>query len=154
MKNKHKIPMKRLKRDANAARGATLVEALISVGIMSFVIVSILSGFSQQQMTTRNTAAKNMAVRLGEMRMEEVLKFSGEQLQANAGTIIDYVMVKPNSYEVVAVNPNEQKQYRRTININMDFMGDLATIIVTVDYPMTGTSYPFQLVIKSRRSQR
>ena len=62
-------------------RGGSLVEALVSVAIISFVVVSILSGFAQQQADTNRNTDKNMAVMLAEMRMEEMLKFvSGERL--------------------------------------------------------------------------
>jgi type II secretory pathway pseudopilin PulG len=140
------------KRKARLEKGSGLVEILISVGILSFVIVSILSGFSQQQLNTRNTASKNLAVRLAEMKIEEVFKFPSANMQT--GDTIDYVIPKPSSYEIMDTNPNEQKQYRRTVTITMDFMGQMADVTVTVDYPLTGSTYPNQVVIKTRRGAK
>jgi type II secretory pathway pseudopilin PulG len=134
-------------------KGASLVEALLSVAILSFVIVSILSGFSQQQMTTRNTAARNVAVRLAEMKMEEILKFPTPQLTEE--TFRDYVIAKGNGFEVfdeaTAGDPNEQKQYRRTCEVDIDMLGQIATISVTVDYPLTGTVYPSRVQLRTKR---
>ncbi len=134
-------------------KGASLVEALLSVTIMSFVIVSILSGFSQQQMTTRNTSAKNTAISLAEMKMEEMLKWPTPQLTEE--TFRDYVIVNNSGYqvydEVTDGNPNEQKQYRRTIDVNIDMLGQIAIIKVTVDYPLTGTTYPSSVELKTKR---
>jgi type II secretory pathway pseudopilin PulG len=52
-------------------KGFTIVEALVAMAILAFVIVTILGGFSQQQVATRKTATKNTALILAEMRLEE-----------------------------------------------------------------------------------
>jgi type II secretory pathway pseudopilin PulG len=140
-------------------KGGTLVEALISIAIISFVIVSILSGFAQQQADTSRNTDKNMAVMLAEMRMEELLKFPSESLSIE--TFVDYVVLKPNGYVVYGEEdsiPNELRQFRRTATITKeDLLQQLATIQVTVDYGASKGSgsdmnYPYSVQLTSRRS--
>jgi Tfp pilus assembly protein PilV len=130
-------------------RGTSLVEALISVGIMSFVIVSILSGFSQQQMSTRNSTSRNAAVQMAEIRMEEMLKFATTQMIAE--NFNDFIVFQDEGFEVFTADPNKQKQFRRETKITMDLLGQVATIEVTVRYPLTGTIYPFSVTMVTRR---
>jgi len=142
-------------------RGGTLVEALISLAIISFVIVSILSGFSQQQTDTSRNTDRNMAVMLAEMRMEELMKFPSGQLVQE--TFVDYVVLKPNGFVVYGEGvqaPKEVRQFRRTAAITReDLLQQLATIRVTVDYgamkKKKGSSdliYPYSVQLTSRRS--
>lgn len=130
-------------------RGASMIEALISVGLLSFVIVSILGAFSQQQANTRSTSARNIAIRLAEMRLEDLLKFPTSQMTEE--TFVDYVIAKENGFDVFDSDPNQQQQYRRTTRIIMDLLGQIATLEVTVDYPLTSTSYPFQVTMRTKR---
>lgn len=140
-------------------KGGSLVEALISIAIISFVIVSILSGFTQQQANTSRNTDYNMAVMLAEMRMEELLKFPSGQLAQE--TFVDYIVLKPNGFEVYDETkpvPSELRQFRRTAAITReDLLQQLATIRVTVEYSAregTGTHmiYPFRVELTSRRS--
>ncbi|MGD2088692.1 MAG: hypothetical protein PVH61_21115 [Candidatus Aminicenantes bacterium] len=140
-------------------KGASLVEALISVAIISFVIVSILSGFTQQQADTSRNTDKNMAVMLAEMRMEELLKFPSSKMLEE--TFVDYIVPKPNGYEVFGEDdtpPNELRQFRRTARIEkLDLLKQLATITVTVEYGArkgAGTEmlYPYRIEMTTRRS--
>ena len=140
-------------------KGGSLVEALISVAILSFVVVSILSGFAQQQADTNRNTDKNMAVMLAEMRMEELLKFPSDSLLIEA--FVDYVVLKPNGYIVYGEGdtvPNELRQFRRTATITKeDLLQQLATIRVTVEYNArkgagTDVIYPFRVELTSRRS--
>jgi len=142
-------------------KGGTLVEALISVAIISFVIVTILSGFSQQQANTNRNTDRNMAVMLAEMRMEELLKFPSGQLSQE--TFVDYIVLRSNGFKVYGENdsiPNELRQFRRTARIEVqDTLGQLATITVTVEYGAmrqkegsTVLIYPYSVQLISRRS--
>lgn len=146
-------------------KGGTLVEALISVAIISFVIVSILSGFSQQQADTNRNTDKNMAVMLAEMRMEELLKFPSGQLVKE--TFVDYIVLKANGFEVYGEDksiPNELRQFRRETNIDgvdqtVDPLGQMVEITVTVSYgamreKIGGSTliYPYSVQLISRRS--
>ncbi len=60
--------------------GFTLVEALLAMTIVIFVVVGILSGFTQQMVTNRYAGAKNMAISLAESKMEEYLKYPASQM--------------------------------------------------------------------------
>jgi type II secretory pathway pseudopilin PulG len=142
-------------------KGSSLVEALISIAIISFVVVSILSGFSQQQADTKRNTDKNMAVMLAEMKMEELLKFPSDRLAIES--FVDYVVLKPNGFEVIpegSTAPTELRQFRRTVNIEKtDVMQQLATITVTVDFGATrgtgtgsGMLYPYSVQLTTRRS--
>lgn len=119
-------------------KGSTLVEALISMAIMSYVIVSILSGFSQQQADTQKNTDRNEAVMLAEMRLEELMKVPAEKLMLITPTYQDYVVPTPYGYDSYDENdtpPTQTRQFRRTTEINMtDPINDIVTITVTVDY--------------------
>ncbi|UCH92430.1 MAG: prepilin-type N-terminal cleavage/methylation domain-containing protein [Candidatus Aminicenantes bacterium] len=146
------------KNKKNNNKGGTLVEALISMAILSFVFVSILSGFSFQQMDTKRNTDKNMAIMLAEMRMEELMKFPSTQLIEE--TFVDYFVPKPNGYEYYgedAAIPNELKQFRRTATITReDILQQLATIRVLVEYGAMkgkgGLIYPYRIELTTRRS--
>lgn len=140
-------------------KGSTLIEALISIGLISFVIVSILSGFSQQQADTSRNTDYNMAVMLAEMRMEELIKFPSGKLVEE--TFVDYIVLVPNGFKVYGEGdtiPSELRQFRRTATITReDLLQQLATIKVTVEYSARkGTGgemyYPFRVELNSRRS--
>lgn len=140
-------------------KGSSLIEALISIGIISFVIVSILNGFAQQQVNTSGNTDHNMAVMLAEMRMEELLKFPSGNLVAE--TFVDYIVPKPNGFDVYGEEdsiPSELRQFRRTATITReDLLQQMATIKVTVEYSArkgTGSEmyYPFRVELTSRRS--
>lgn len=143
------------------SKGSTLVEALISTAILSFVIVSILGAVSQQQMTTRNTSDKNIAVFLAESRLEELLKLPANQLQPE--TFVDYAVQKTNpsgssynyNFDFISEDedpPDELRQFRRTTNIIIDDLGEMADITVTVDYGRTKNIYPFSVELTARRT--
>lgn len=140
-------------------KGGSLVEALISIAIISFVIVSILSGFAQQQADTSRNTDKNMAVMLAEERMEELLKFPSERLLIE--TFVDYIVPRSNGFDVYGEGdsiPSQLRQFRRTVTITKeDLLQQLATIRVTVEYGATRGSgsemyYPFRIELTSRRS--
>ena len=93
-------------------KGGTLIEALISIGLISFVIVSILNGFAQQQVNTSGNTDHNMAVMLAEMRMEELMKFPSGQLVEE--TFVDYIVLRPNGFDVYGEEdevPSELRQF-------------------------------------------
>ncbi len=140
-------------------KGSSLVEALVSIAIIAFVVVSILSGFSQQQADTRRNTDKNTAVMLAEMKLEELLKFPSDRLSVES--FVDYVVIKPDGFEVIPEGktpPRKLRQFRRTVNIEKtDIMQQLATITVTVDYGAAkGSSssmlYPYSVQLSTRRS--
>jgi type II secretory pathway pseudopilin PulG len=140
-------------------KGGSLVEALISIAIVSFVIVSILSGFAQQQADTSRNTDKNMAIMMAEMRMEELMKFPSGQLSDEE--FVDYIVLKPYGYVVYGEDraiPNELRQFRRTALITLILpLRQLAEITVTVDYGATRgagsqMSYPYSVQLTSRRS--
>jgi hypothetical protein len=163
----------KLKTKKKQKKGSSLVEALISVAIISFVVVSILSGFTQQQADTRRNSDKNTAVMLAEQGMEEIIKFPYDQLVEEV--YVNYFVPKPNGYDFYAEDddpPNQLRQFRRTVEIDKgegivsgvgspkgDFVKKLAVITVTVEYGAQKKSvaestliYPYQVQLISRRS--
>jgi prepilin-type N-terminal cleavage/methylation domain-containing protein len=136
-------------------KGFTIVEALVAMAILAFVIVTILGGFSQQQVATRKTASKNTALILAEMRLEELLKFPATQLIAAGTTQVttDYVISRSNTFEYYNDDQNDMDQFRRTTRLQGDLLGDVATIQVMVEYGRTANGgYAFRVVMGSRRS--
>lgn len=131
-------------------KGFSLVEALISMGILTFVIVSLLSAFSYQQFFTKNTTSKNIAISFAEAKLEELLKFSGSDLSLMPSqTIIDYVVRQGNKFTVYTIDPDRIDQYRRTANIASSL--NLVTVSVTVEYGKKGSKYPFNVVLSTKR---
>ncbi|MCX6583168.1 MAG: prepilin-type N-terminal cleavage/methylation domain-containing protein [Candidatus Aminicenantes bacterium] len=134
-------------------KGFTIVEALVAMAILAFVIVTILGGFSQQQVATRKTASKNTAILLAEMRLEELLKFPSSQLAPINTTQVntDFIISRGNTFEYSNDDMNDVDQFRRTTRIQNDTL-ELATIQVMVEYGLDrhGT-YPFRVVLSTRR---
>lgn len=142
------------------------MEALVAMAILAFVIVTILGGFSQQQVATRKTATKNTALILAEMRLEELLKFPASQLVAPGVTQVttDFIISRNNTFQYFDDDPGDMSdpgkptraqmdQFRRTTRIQGDLLGDVATIQVMVEYGRTvAGEYAFRVVMASRRS--
>jgi len=133
-------------------KGSTLVEALISMAILAFVFVSILGAFSQQQMSTRKNSDKNAAILLAEQRMEELLKFNAMQLTEEM--FQDYIVYRSDKFQYFDTDPGEKRQFRRTTRISLDFLKTMATIRVEVEYGMKDGSYPFKVVLSTRRGSK
>lgn len=126
--------------------GFTLVEALLAMTIVIFVVVSILSGFTQQMVTNRYAGAKNVAITLAESKIEDYLKFPASQMPAGS---VDYVVEINKNLVVYTADPNVEDQYRRTTEVTID--GTMNTVRVTVEYGMHGNRYPFRVALISQR---
>jgi len=127
-------------------KGFTLVEALLAMAIVIFVVVSILSGFTQQMVTNRYAGAKNIAITLAESRLEDYLKFPASQMPASA---TDYVVEHNKRLVFSTVDPGQANQYRRSVQVVST--GTMSTVTVTVDYGRHGGRYPFRVRLSSRR---
>ena len=159
MKDKNKTKHRHRKKNG-MNKGISIIEALISVAIIGFVVISILAAISQQQATTKQTADKSVAVLLAELRMEELFKFPSRQLGIEEYT--DYVVYKGHGFEVYDESqgdPRVEKQFRRTTKITKDLLQQVATIRVEVDYgavflDSSGSKmrYPSKVVLVSRRT--
>lgn len=136
-------------------KGFTIVEALVAMAILAFVIVTILGGFSQQQVATRKTASKNTALILAEMRLEELLKFNSSQLVPAGTTQVtsDFIISRGNTFEYFDDDPEDMDQFRRTTRLQGDLLGEVATIQVMVEYGRTRQGgYAFRIVMGARRA--
>ena len=139
--------------------GFSMVEALVSMVIIGFVIMSILSGFSHHQLTSRNISSKNVAISVAETRLEEIMKFTGSQLQdlINDGTfqsnMVDYIVQTSNSLsEPFLTDPQKSKQFRRTTSISPDPVDlNMMIVAVRVDYGKANNIYPFKVTISTSR---
>jgi type II secretory pathway pseudopilin PulG len=129
-------------------KGFTLVEALLAMTIVIFVVVSILSGFTQQMVSNRFAQAKNVAITLAESRIEDYLKFPGSQMPANS---VDYVIERGKRYIVSGANPNLMNQYRRTATVTSIPTTNIFEVRVTVEYGMRNGRYPFRVSLASQR---
>ncbi|MCP4220096.1 MAG: hypothetical protein GY765_36025, partial [bacterium] len=133
-------------------------------------MVSILSGFSQFQMSSKKNSYKNSAVMLAEMKMEELMKFGSEKLTEGSAsvTMTDYVYQSKeqmnlnydesdSKYKFASSDPIKANQFRRTSTIEYDWTTKMAQLTVLVDYGAiasgTGVYYPFSLTFTTRRAQ-
>lgn len=129
-------------------KGFTLVEALVAMTIVIFVVVSILSGFTQQMVTNRFAGSKNVAINLAESKLEDMMKFpaSSPLLTNDVDWVVDRgkrLVVYPDT------DPNVNDQYRRTVVVND--VGTMKEIRVTVEYGKHGNRYPFRVVLTSMK---
>lgn len=129
--------------------GFTLVEALLAMAIVLFVVVSILSGFTQQMVSNRYVGAKNIAISLAEAKIEDYLKYPASQMPIGS---VDYVVEQNRKLVVSTSDPDREDQYRRTtvITPSTDFAA-MNVIRVTVEYGKHGDRYPFRVVLSSQR---
>jgi hypothetical protein len=131
-------------------KGLSIIEVLISIVILGFVLLSIVTGITQQQLITRTTFSKTTALTIAENHLEDLLKFPGSSLAP--GITIDYVLPKQNRFEVLTQEPvlKHGAIYRRTTKIENS--GDLTTISVEVEYGAgRGLQYPLSVILKSQR---
>ena len=130
-------------------KGFTLVEALLAMTIVIFVVVSILSGFTQQMVTNRYAQSKNVAITLAESKIEDYLKFPASQMPAGS---VDYLVERNKSLVVYTSDPDVDDQYRRTAEVTPDALNPaMSQVRVTVEYGKRGTRYPFRVVLSSSR---
>jgi len=131
-------------------KGFTLVEALLAMTIVIFVVVSILSGFTQQMVTNRYAQSKNVAITLAESKIEDYLKFPASQMPDNGS--VDYIVERNKSLVVYTSDPDVDDQYRRTAEVAPDALNPaMSQVRVTVEYGKRGTRYPFRVVLSSSR---
>lgn len=129
--------------------GFTLVEALLAMTIVIFVVVSILSGFTQQMLTNRYAQSKNVAITLAESKLEDYLKFPATQMPAGS---VDYLVERNRRMVVYTSDPNVEDQYRRTVQISTNVsIPNMNEVRVTVEYGRHGNRYPFRVVLTSVR---
>ena len=129
--------------------GFTLVEALLATTIVIFVVVGILSGFTQQMVANRFAGAKNIAISLAESKLEEYLKYPASQMPAAS---VDYVVERGKRLVVSTVDPDLDDQYRRTVTIIPSAVfPSMNEVQVLVEYGKSGSRYPFRVVLNSQR---
>jgi type II secretory pathway pseudopilin PulG len=128
--------------------GFTLVEALLAMTLVLFVVVAILSGFTQQMVANRYAGAKNMAITLAETMIEDYLKYPASQMPANS---VDYVVERNKRLVFLTVDPDEDNQYRRTAQVSAIPTTNMSEVRVTVEYGKRGDRYPFRVTLSSTR---
>lgn len=137
-------------------KGFSLVEALIAVTLTGFVIVSILSGFTQYKVIVQKNFSKNIAITLAEGKIEEYLKFTAYEIKnkMDSGDIVtpqvEYIVAAKNRIEIFDTDPTDQKaEVRRTTTFSQD--GNFIVITVDVEYGREDDTYPFQVSLNTRR---
>lgn len=114
-------------------KGMTLVEVLLSIGILSFVVVSILVGFTQNQVNTARTHGKNTAIYLAESKLEELLKLPASTLAGMTG-----------SEETL---DKQGQKFKRNFTID-DLGNNMVRVQVEVAY---GKNFPFRVSLTTKR---
>lgn len=127
--------------------GFTLIETLIGLGILSFVIVTVLAAFSQIQLNTRTVGDRNLAMLLCESSMEQVLKYPGSTLSAT--TSVDYVYKTPLSFHRQTTQPAVDNHFRRTVTLTAS--GNMMLVSVVVDYAYISGAYRSRVSLNSQR---
>jgi len=130
-------------------KGFTLIEALIAMGIVAFVIVSILNAFIHQMHSDKNTGVKNVAITLAEDKIEEYLKFPSDVMPGDA---TDFITLGNNKEPIIHnTDPSLNGQFRRRVTITPN--GNLNRIRVSVyyGYVKSNDSYPFGIVLTTLR---
>ena len=129
--------------------GFTLVEALLAMTIVIFVVVSILSGFTQQMLTNRYAQSKNVAITLAESKLEDYMKFPASHMPVAS---VDYVVERNKRLVIYTTDPSVNDQYRRTVQISTNVsIPNMNEVRVTVEYGRHGNRYPFRVVLTSVR---
>lgn len=141
-------------------KGFSLIEALISLGILAFIVAAILAGFSAQMYTNTKTREKNLAISLAEERIEEILKYSRTQL-SDMGVIGSTIEEDFSQKDSSSNNPLIKTKYynltdylgmKRTTIITQDpSNSELLDIKVIVEYGKKGNRYPFRVVLVTKR---
>ena len=122
------------------------------MAIISFLVVTILSGFSAQSLATRKVAEKNIAIAVADLKMQELHKFNSGQL--TPGITTEWVTHRDGMFKVFQSDPDSQGQLRRITSIAKeqgDVLGQKMVIQVMVEYGKTGNSYPFRVVLSTKR---
>jgi len=130
-------------------KGFSLIEALVAMGIVAFVVVSVLNAFIHQMHANKNTNHKNLAIVLAEDKMEEYLKFPSTATPANA---VDYIYYSGNRTPIRSdADPSQNLQFRRTVAVIP--VGNLNVLSVTVEYGYIKVDdhYPFRVVLSTQR---
>lgn len=137
--------------------GFSLIEAMVAMAIIGFVIVTILGGFSHQQMATRKVTDKNIAIQLADMRMQETAKYSSNQLDLAQGITTEFILHREKTFDVYVGednDPDDLEQFRRTTVIERaDILGKLISIRVMVEYGRSKQSpaYQFRVILSTMR---
>ena len=124
-----------------------MMEILLSVALVAFVVVAVLTGFTQQQVSTQKNFSKHLAVTLAEDVMEETIKFPASQLVP--GTTVDYIVPTGGTYTIHDSEPAHPDRMRRTVTITP--AGNLMEVTVRVEYGYTRGQYPFSVTLSTRR---
>lgn len=138
-------------------KGTSLIELMIAMAILAFVLVSVLTAFSQVQVNSLNILDKNAALMIAETRLEELSKFPANHLFTSV--TVDYAYFKANGFYYLTANKELPRQFRRTVTITKDLLQQTATITVLVEYGYQRKSstdktmvYPFRLQLSTRRT--
>lgn len=133
--------------------GFTLIEALLAMTIVIFIVVSILSGFTQQMVSNRYAGAKNIAISLAESRLEDYMKLPASQMNLLLpAASVDFVVERGRRLVVSTGDPDANDQYRRTVTYAPSAANPAVnTVRVLVEYGKHGDRYPFRVVLTSQR---
>jgi len=123
--------------NSSKSRGFTLIEVLISIGLLAFLAVGILGMTTMSINSNSYVQHHTKAVQLAESGLEELRRVDYvNQLSAYNGVIQDFGSI-----------PN-YPGFRRAFTV--DHAADISTMTVSVTWRVRGTT-SFPLVLTSRR---
>ncbi len=161
MKRQNKIS----NRSKRSAKGFSVIEAIVGVTILAFVLMTIISALIHQRTSTKKTSSKNIAITLADMKLQEMMQYSAEQLEifvqepTHLNRVVEYITYSNGQYVVADELQNDQNSFRRSTWVELDLLGELATIQVVVDYgPLrrdskgTLSDWPFKVGLSTKRA--
>lgn len=141
------------KRRKKKDQGFSLIEALIAIGILGFIVMSVLNAFFYQKLFAKMTSQKNIAVSLSESKMEDLFKFPGIAIEANAmggnNPQVEYFEIVNNKVIDLSSEKDSPNCLKRTTELSQN--GDFMDISVMVEYGLKDGKYPFKVKIGATR---
>lgn len=133
--------------------GFSLIEAMIAIGILGFITMSVLNAFFYQKLFSKITSQKNIAISLSESKMEDLFKFPGGDIQTNAmngdNPQVEFFEIVNNGVKDLASETDSPNCIKRTTELIQK--GDFMDISVMVEYGKKEGKYPFKVKMGATR---
>lgn len=126
-------------------RGATLVEVLIAITILSIGALAFISSFTYVSKSIRVSRGRSLATALGQEKIEQLKNYSYYKLQLSTSIVTYNQFTPPIRCDAANYPPEELKvggvTYTRCAAVNLGKVTDHEVTETTVNYPDTGIKY-------------
>src|SRR5436190_1498060 len=139
-----------LKNDSFRRRAAfTLIEVMISVGLLLIAIVSFYAGLGTGFSLIRGARENLRATQIMIERFEAIRLFTWDQIQKNLGdsTSTNYVGSVTEYYDIIGTNIpyNVTISFSTNYPPDVDYKGDMGIIVVQVTWNTAGILHSNQM---------